>query len=162
MAVWFNWPGGVPATGEHRRHVLVLDFARAPDVDVSRFAIDMPRYVALARVENDGKTLRVALKANFTLHAEGRELALCRSVAAGLESGPPPLPADVLAVLLPPKKRARLRRRKRGEARGISDPKSGQPGMRSALAGMKLLRLVFDWSDPVLWVVRKDRCHHHL
>lgn len=157
----FSWPGGVPPQeAKIVANVLVIDFARAPEVDPARFALDLPRYVALARAENDGKTLRIALKANFTLNVQKAENSLYVDLLPpDWKSGPPPLPADVLARLAAAKeaREAAEAEAKEAEARGITDPKSSQPSMKIRVGRHDgYSRIVFDWSDPVLYkVVRK-------
>jgi len=157
----FSWPGGVPPQkASVVANVLVLEFDRAPEVDVSRFAIDMPRYVALARAENEGKVLRIALKANFTLNVLRAENSLYVDLLPpDWQGAPPPLPADVLARLAAAEeaKRAAEEEIRAAEALGVSNPKSQLPEVKLRVGRHEgYSRIVFDWNDPVLYeVVRK-------
>lgn len=152
----FAWPDGVPAHSESiTAGVLVVTFARPFAVDPGEFVRKMPDYVAMARQEADGKTLRLALKADYWLNARAAENALYVDLIPSSWTGdPPPLPADVLARLAAA---AETRKAAEAEARkaqelGITEPDAPRPGLvvRVGRHG-GFTRFVFDWNQPVLY-----------
>ena len=151
-----TWPGGVPAhkvavaTG-----VLVVTFDKPFAVDLNEFMRQMPDYVAMARQDNDGKTLRLALKFDYWTNVRQVENSLYVDLLPKSWAGaPPPLPADVLARIAAAKE---ARRKADEEARlnkqrGVVEPGAPSPGLSVRVARHDgMTRLVFDWNQPVLY-----------
>ena len=152
----FTFPGGLPShRASIKAGILVLEFGRGVEIDNDAFLREMPRYVALVRQSDDKRTLRVALTTDFTLDTKTAENAVYVDLLPpGWTGAPPPLPADVAARL-----EAAKRAKKEAEeaeiaakAQGIVEPEVPLPGLSvRAAARTGMTRLVFDWSQPVLY-----------
>lgn len=158
----FSWPGKMPAyKAEVVAGVLVLHFDEPFDVDLDNFMRMMPRYVALARQDDDHKSLRLALKAEFTTHTQLAEGKLYLDLLPDGWTGPAPaLPADVLARMAAAeelKKAAALEAAKEQE-NGVVAPVAEAPKIKVRVGRHDgFTRLVFDWNQPVLYaLVQKD------
>lgn len=152
----FKWPGAVPKHSETLSSgVLVVKFDKAFSVDLEEFTRQMPRVVALARQDPDGKTLRLGLKFDYWLNVREAENSLYVDLLPSNWSGPPPsLPADVLARVAAAEeaKQAAIAEEKEAREKGIVDPQAPVPAMSVRVAGHDgITRLVFDWNQPVLY-----------
>tara|TARA_R110000824_G_scaffold390760_20_gene588060 strand:+ start:15196 stop:18855 length:3660 start_codon:yes stop_codon:yes gene_type:complete len=151
-----NWPGGLPKHSETLSSgVLVIKFDKAFSVDLEEFARQMPRVVALARQDPDGKTLRLGLKFDYWLNVQEAENSLYVDLLPSNWSGPPPaLPADVIARVKAAEeaKQAAIAEEKDAREKGIVDPEAPMPALSVRVAGHDgITRLVFDWNQPVLY-----------
>ena len=151
-----TWPNGVPPHKEEIvSGVLVVSADRPFSTDLEEFVRRMPQYVAMARQDGDGKTLRVALKFDYWMNVQQAENSLYIDLLPRSWAGTPPsLPADVLARIaaakaakLKAEEEARLIREQ-----GIVEPNAPRPGLNVRLAKHDgVTRLVFDWNQPVLY-----------
>lgn len=158
----FDWPGQMPAyKADLRAGVLVLQFDEPFTLDLDDFMRRMPRYVALARQDADLKTLRVALKAEFTERTQVAEDKLYLDLLPETWVGSPPsLPADVLARMAAAedlKKEAALEAAQAKQA-GVVTPIADVPKLKVRVGRHEgFTRIVFDWNLPVLYaLVQKD------
>ena len=158
----FAFPQAVP---KHRVEVnagvLVLAFDRPIAVNLDAFVHQLPRYIATARQDDDGMTLRFSLKADFRADSKQAENALYVDLLPPQWTGAaPPLPADVVARVA-----AAAEARKKAEeaatvakAQGIVEPDVPLPDLAVRVGRHEgITRLVFDWNQPVVysWVQRQ-------
>lgn len=151
-----TWPGGVPPHAEAvTSGVLVVKFDKPFTTDLSEFMRQMPNYVAMARQDTDGRTLRLALKFDYWLNVQQAENSLYLDLLPNSWTGKaPPLPPEVSARLAAA---AEARKKAAEEARlvkerGIVDPGAPNPDLRVRVATHEgMTRLVFDWNQPVLY-----------
>ena len=153
-----SWPGGVPPHVEAiTSGVLVVKFDQPFATDLSEFMRQMPDYVAMARQDADGRTLRLALKFDYWLNVQQAENSIYLDLLPRSWAGKAPsLPADVLARIAA----AAAAKKKAAEAAklvkdlGIVDPGAPAPALRVRVAPHDgMTRLVFDWNQPVLYSV---------
>lgn len=152
----FTFAGGIP---KHRVEVnagvMVLAFDRAVAVNLDEFARQMPRYVATARQDGDGKTLRFALKADFWIDTKQAENSLYVDVMPPQWTGAaPPLPEDVRAraAAAAEAKKAAEEAKAVAKAQGVVEPEVPLPGLVVRTVRHEgITRLVFDWNRPVLY-----------
>ena len=152
----FNFPNGVPGyRASINAGILVLDFDKSVNADTEEFVRQMPRYVAMARQDEDKGAIRFALTTDFWLDTKQAENALYIDLMPPDWTGKPPaLPDEVIARLdaAKEKKRAAEEAELAAKAQGIEEPKEEKPALDvrvAARAGMT--RLVFDWNQPVLY-----------
>lgn len=153
-----TWPGGVPAHVEAvTSGVLVVKFDQPFTTDLSEFMRQMPNYVAMARQDADGKTLRLALKFDYWLNVQQAENSLYLDLLPNSWAGKaPPLPAEVLAHIAATSaaRKKAAEDAKRVKDLGIVDPGAPDPALRVRVARHDgMTRLVFDWNQPVLYSV---------
>ncbi|MBX3488406.1 hypothetical protein [Parvibaculum sp.] len=152
----FSFQGAVP---KHRIEinagVMVLAFDRAVSVNLDEFARQMPRFIATVRQDDDGKTLRFALKADFWSDAKQAEMSLYVDLMPSQWThAAPPLPAEVVARIAAAaaEKRAAEEAKAVAAAQGIVEPDVPLPGLDVRVARHEgISRLVFDWNQPVLY-----------
>ncbi|KAB7739092.1 hypothetical protein F2P47_13875 [Parvibaculum sedimenti] len=153
-----TWPGGVPAHVEAiTSGVLVVKFDQPFTTDLSEFMRQMPDYVAMARQDADGRTLRLALKFDYWLNVQQAESSLYLDLLPSSWAGKAPsLPADVLARIAAASaaKKKAAEDAKLVKDLGIVDPGAPAPALRVRVARHDgMTRLVFDWNQPVLYSV---------
>jgi hypothetical protein len=151
-----GWPGAVPAHQEALNSgVLVVKFDKPFSTDLDEFVRQMPGYVAIAKQDADGKTLRLALKFDYWLNVRQAENSLYIDLLPTSWTGaPPPLPADVLARIAAAReaKQKAEEEAKLIKQRGIVEPGAPKPGLSVRVATHDgITRLVFDWNQPVLY-----------
>lgn len=152
----FTFPEGIPGyRASINAGVLVLDFDKPFDANTEEFVRLMPRYVAMARQDENRKTIRLALTTDFWLDTKPAENSLYFDLMPPDWVGKaPPLPEDVLARLAAAKERKRAAEEAElaAKAQGIEEPEEEKPALDvrvAARAGMT--RLIFDWNLPVLY-----------
>ncbi|MEN6543703.1 hypothetical protein [Parvibaculum sp.] len=153
-----TWPGGVPGHVEAvTSGVLVVKFDEAFTTDLSEFMRQMPNYVAMARQDGDGRTLRLALKFDYWLNVQQAENSIYLDLLPRAWAGKAPgLPPDVLARLaaVSAAKKKAAEDAKLVKDMGIVDPGAPLPALRVRVARHDgMTRLVFDWNQPVLYSV---------
>ncbi len=149
----FQWPDAVKVDVQETNGVIVLKFARPFQARLEDLPQDLPNYIALARQDADGTTLRLALKFPFRTET----LTAANEVYVNLmpetwRKELPGLPADVLAR----EQAARLAAEQAEAARKaltmVALPdipvRSGSHDTYS--------RIVFDWPDDVDYKVARD------
>jgi tetratricopeptide (TPR) repeat protein len=121
--------------------VLVVAFGTSVNVDVARIARDLPAYVSIARVDPDGRGLRLALakpyRANLIEAGERAFIDLLPENWRGLLPGPPP---EVIAEM---SERLRVAEAQAREAARAAQQARPRLGLRSASLPT-LERLIFD------------------
>ena len=134
--------------------VLVVTFERPLEIDIDDLLRRMPRYLALVRMDGDDRTLRMAMKADFNIHAReaGHELYI-DLLAPGWAGDPPPLPAEVVGRI--------AREQRERQARAAQFAELGPQALeivedlpRVALRvgeQPSFTRLAFEWDRPVLY-----------
>src|SRR5690606_34412787 len=126
---------------------LSLEFDDTIDVILPDVAITMPDYLSVARVDPDGRGLRIGLRSGFTFNRiEAGEKLFIDLMPAGWQGMPPPLPQDIIierahrasdaAVLSEHDRKARMA--------AEMDPKVNVRVGRNAT----FLRVQFDWTVP--------------
>lgn len=147
------WPEAVEVEETVTNGVLVLEFSRPFEGRLSDLPVNMPNYVALARQDPSGKTMRIALKFPFRVET----LTAANEVYVNLvpdnwAKALPGLPQEVIA-----REEAAREAREKAEA------------ARRALAMAELVevpvrvgvhpsysRLVFDWPREVNYTVTRE------
>lgn len=135
--------------------ILVIGFDKPFNADLETFTRQMPRYVTMARLDGDRRTLRLALAADFWLDTKTAENSLYVDLMPPeWTAAAPPLPADVVNRIAA----ARDARRKAedaalaAKAQGIVEPGVPVPDLSvRVVARDGITRLVFDWNRPVLY-----------
>lgn len=149
----FQWPDAVTVDAQESNGVVVLKFGRAFEAALNDLPIQLPNYVALARQDADGSTLRLALKFPFRVEA----LTAANEVYVNLipensQRAFPGLPPEVL---------------QREQAARAAAEKAA--AAKKALALVELpdvpvrvgvhnsySRIVFDWPDDIDYKVSRD------
>ncbi|MAM94092.1 hypothetical protein [Parvibaculum sp.] len=152
----FTFPDGVPGyRASINAGILVLDFDKAVNADTDGFVRQMPRYIAMARRDEDKGTIRFALTTDFWLDTKQAENSLYVDLLPPDWTGKPPaLPAEVLARInaAREKRRAAEEAELAAKAQGIQEPKEEKPTLDVRVASRAgMTRLVFDWNQPVLY-----------
>ena len=128
-----------PTTIRIASNVLIVSFATPVRVDVRKIAAELPDYVSIARVDPDGRGMRLALarpyKANLIEAGDRAFIDLVPENWTGLLPGPPP---EVVAALA---ERLRLAEARARQAAGRPAP---MPALTLRAAGLPTLdRLSF-------------------
>lgn len=106
------WPDPVEVQQQATSGVLVLNFSRPFEARLDDLPLDMPNYVALARQDTSGRTLRIALKFPFTVETlTASNEVYVNLVPAARAAEMPGLPAEVVA-----RERAAAEAREKAEA----------------------------------------------
>lgn len=152
----FTFPDGVPGyRASINAGILVLDFDKSVNADTGDFVRQMPRYIAMARRDEDKSAIRFALTTDFWLDTKQAENSLYVDLLPPDWTGKPPaLPAEVLARIdaAREKKRAAEEAELAAKAQGIQEPKDEKPTLDVRVASRAgMTRLVFDWNQPVLY-----------
>lgn len=134
--------------------VLVVTFERPLEIDIDDLLRRMPRYLALVRMDGDDRTLRMAMKADFNIHAReaGHELYI-DLLAPGWAGDPPPLPAEALARIAKEERERQARAAQFAEL-GPQALEIVEDLPRVALRvgeQPSFTRLAFEWDRPVLY-----------
>jgi len=135
-------------------NVLVLRFEEAFKADLSELMSSMPRYIALVREDADGKTLRLAMKAQFrvNIHEAGNEVYV-DLLPPNWRAAPPPLP-DAVMARLEAERKAVAEAKAEKEGNGPLDIPEPKPDLALRVGEHgDFTRLVFDWAQPVLYNV---------
>jgi len=149
----FEWPEPVEVSAQETSGVIVLKFARPFAASLNDLPSDLPNFVALARQDADGRTLRLALKFPFRVQTltAGNEVYV-NLVPDAWQTAMPGLPAEVVE-----REKAAQEAVARAEA------------ARRALALLELpdvpvrvgvhdsySRIVFEWPEDVQYKVTRD------
>ncbi|MEQ9146371.1 MAG: tetratricopeptide repeat protein [Parvibaculaceae bacterium] len=134
--------------------VLVVTFDRPFDIDADELLRRMPRYLALIRSDADGKTVRLAMKADFKLHTReaGHELYV-DLLPPSWTGTPPPLPQATIARLAAEKaERERLLALVEERGKGALEIEENPPSLALRIGKRPgSTRLAFEWDRPVLY-----------
>lgn len=133
-------------------NVLVLTFDEPFDVDMKGLLRQMPSYLALVRRDLDGKTLRLAMKANYQINTQEAGSDLYLDLLPADWKGPlPGLPEKVVAALAERETALQLAAEEKIDSLEIAEPNQ-QLDMRIG-EHENFTRLVFDWGQPVLYTM---------
>jgi hypothetical protein len=127
--------------------VLSIEFAEPVEVLLPDVATTMPNYLSVARIDPDGRGLRVGLKSAFNFNRiEAGEKLFVDLMPADWQGMPPPLPQDIIDELAERARVAAIEAERNRKARLAAelDPKVNVRVGRNAT----FLRLQFDWSVP--------------
>jgi len=128
--------------------IFVLSFDQPVEADVSAIPTDLPEYIGLARLDPDGRAIRMALNRtyNVNLMEAGDELYI-DILPPDWKGHPPPLPTHVIKALS--RLAAIAERETREKARQIEAAKD-PPTLEIRLSSQPTFtRLIFDWSKFV-------------
>jgi len=149
----FAWPNAVGVEATESNGVVVLSFERPFDAALNDLPIELPNYVALARQDADGKTLRLALKFPFRVEAlTASNEVYVNLIPENSQAGFPGLPREVVER----EKAARAAVEKAEAARRALElvdlPEVPvRVGVHNSYS-----RIVFDWPDEVDYKVSRD------
>ena len=149
----FQWPDAVTVEAQESNGVVVLKFARPFQASLNDLPIELPNYVALARQDADGSTLRLALKFPFRVEA----LTAANEVYVNLipensRSGFPGLPPEVLQREQAARAAAEKAEAARRALALVALPDVPvRVGVHNSYS-----RIVFDWDDEIDYKVSRD------
>lgn len=149
----FQWPDAVTVEAQESNGVVVLKFGRQFQAVLNDLPIQLPNYVALARQDADGSTLRLALKFPFRVEA----LTAANEVYVNLipENSArafPGLPPEVLQR----EQAARAAAEKAAAAqRALALVELPDVPVRVGVHN-SYSRIVFDWDDDIQYKVSRD------
>ncbi len=127
--------------------VLSIEFDNPVEVILPDVAVTMPDYLSVARVDPDGRGLRIGLRSGFTFNRiEAGEKLFIDLMPAGWQGMPPPLPQEIIDQLAERARIAAIQAEQDRKARMAAelDPKVNLRVGRNAT----FLRLQFDWTVP--------------
>lgn len=127
--------------------VLSLEFDNPIEVVLPDVAVTMPNYLSVARIDPDGRGLRLGLRSGFTFNRiEAGEQLFIDLMPPGWQGMPPALPQDVIDKLAERARIAAIAAEQDRKARMTAelDPKVTLRVGRNAT----FLRAQFDWTVP--------------
>ncbi len=127
--------------------VLSIEFENPVQILLPDVAITMPNYLSMARLDPDGRGLRLALKSGFNFNRiEAGEKLFVDLMPTSWQGMPPALPQDIIDELAERARQAAITAERERKARMAAelDPKVDVRVGRNAT----FLRLQFDWNVP--------------
>lgn len=127
--------------------VLSLQFDDPVDILLPDVGLTMPNYLTIARVDPDGRGLRIGLRSSFNFNRiDAGEQLYIDLMPPSWQGMPPPLPQDVIDKLAERARQAAIRAERDRKARMAAelDPRVDIRVGQNAT----FLRLQFDWSVP--------------
>ncbi|ODT68212.1 MAG: hypothetical protein ABS75_21355 [Pelagibacterium sp. SCN 63-23] len=127
--------------------VLSLEFDEQVDMVLPDVATTMPNYLSVARLDPDGRGLRIGLKSGFNFNRiEAGEKLFIDLLPPSWQGMPPPLPQDIIDALAERARLAAIQAERDRKARMAAelDPKVDVRVGRNAT----FLRVQFDWTMP--------------
>ncbi|NMA98023.1 MAG: tetratricopeptide repeat protein [Phyllobacteriaceae bacterium] len=127
--------------------VLSLEFDEEVSIVLPDVGLTMPNYLSVARVDPDGRGLRIGLRSGFNFNrVEAGEQLFIDLMPTTWQGMPPPLPQEVIDELAERARMAAIKAERDRKARMAAelDPKVDIRVGRNAT----FLRLQFDWSVP--------------
>lgn len=127
--------------------VLSIEFDSAVEVLLPDVGSAMPGYLSVARLDPDGRGLRIGLRSGFNFNRiEAGEKLFIDLLPQGWQGMPPPLPQDVIDDLAERARVAAIRAERERKARMVEerDPRVDVRVGRNAT----FLRVQFDWTMP--------------
>jgi tetratricopeptide (TPR) repeat protein len=127
--------------------VLSLEFADQVSVLLPDVGLTMPDYLSAARVDPDGRGLRIGLRSAFKFNRiEAGEKLFIDLLPTSWQGMPPTLPQDVIDELAERARLAAIRAEQERKAAGVAelDPRASVRIGRNPT----FLRLQFDWTVP--------------
>ncbi len=152
----FDFDDEVVAKARVLNSVLVVEFDQAVTLDVNKLSQQLPGYVSVARVDPDGRSVRVALNDRFRADIKiVGERVFLDLLSPRWKGAPPPLPPDVIQELVRRARRAedKLRRMTREQERkgnrAIELKIGNAPQFRRAIFTMP-------YPEPVTFTINDD------
>ncbi len=141
-------PTAQKTTARIANGVLVIGFSEPVDISVDRIIRELPSYVSVARVDPDGRGMRLALTRTFRVnHLEAAEKVFVDLIPENWQGLLPSLPADVVEDLA---RRARAAEALARDARRFAE----QPAVREVTVRTASLptlsRIVFELPSQVV------------
>ncbi len=127
--------------------VLSVEFANPVEILLPDVAVTMPNYLSMARVDPDGRGLRLALKSGFNFNRiEAGEKLFVDLMPVTWQGMPPALPQEIIDELAERARLAAIKAERDRKARLAAElePKVEVRVGRNAT----FMRLQFDWSVP--------------
>jgi tetratricopeptide (TPR) repeat protein len=127
--------------------VLSIEFENPVEVLLPDVAVTMPNYLSMARVDPDGRGLRLALRSGFNFNRiEAGEKLFVDLMPTTWQGMPPALPQDIIDELAERARLAAIKAERDRKARMAAelDPQVNVRIGRNAT----FLRLQFDWTVP--------------
>jgi hypothetical protein len=127
--------------------VLSVEFESPVDILLPDVAVTMPNYLSMARIDPDGRGLRLALKQGFNFNRiEAGEKLFVDLMPTTWQGMPPALPQDIIDELAERARQAAIKAERDRKARMAAelDPEVDVRIGRNPT----FLRLQFDWSVP--------------
>ena len=127
--------------------VLSIQFDNPVDILLPDVGLTMPNYLTIARVDPDGRGLRIGLRSSFNFNRiDAGEQLYIDLLPPTWQGMPPPLPQDVIDKLAERARQAAIRAERDRKARMAAelDPKVNIRVGQNAT----FLRLQFDWTVP--------------
>jgi hypothetical protein len=127
--------------------VLSLEFTDEISVILPDIGVTLPEYVSVARVDPNGKGLRLGLRSAFNFNRmEAGEQLFIDLLPQDWQGMPPPLPPEVIAELADRARLAAIRAERDRKARYVAelDPKANVRVGRNPT----FMRVQFDWTVP--------------
>ncbi len=128
-------------------NVLSIVFENPVDVLLPDVGLTMPNYLSIARVDPDGRGLRIGLKTSFNFNRiEAGEQLYIDLLPLTWQGMPPPLPQDVIEELAERARQAAIRAERDRKARMAAELEP----MVNVRVGQNatFLRVQFDWTVP--------------
>jgi len=128
-------------------NVLSIVFENPVDVLLPDVGLTMPNYLSIARVDPDGRGLRIGLKTSFNFNRiEAGEQLYVDLLPLTWQGMPPPLPQDVIEELAERARQAAIRAERDRKARMAAELEP----MVNVRVGQNatFLRVQFDWTVP--------------
>ncbi|MBJ3783931.1 hypothetical protein [Devosia sediminis] len=127
--------------------VLSVEFESPVEILLPDVAVTMPNYLSMARVDPDGRGLRLALKSGFNFNRiEAGEKLFVDLMPTTWQGMPPALPQDIIDELAERARQAAIKAERDRKAKMAAelDPQVAVRIGRNAT----FLRLQFDWTVP--------------
>ncbi len=129
--------------------VLSLEFEEQVSIILPDVAITVPNYLSVARVDPDGRGLRIGLRSSFTFNRiEAAEKLFIDLLPPDWQGNPPPLPQEIIDQLA---ERARLAAIRAEQERRYSMAAELKPEANLRVGrNATFMRVQFDWTIPTL------------
>ena len=149
----FQWPAPVKVETQEAHGVVVLTFDRPFRAQLEKLPLELPNYVALARQDADGTTLRLAMKFPFRFEALSADNEVVVNLVPDAWQQPMPgLPREIVERQNAERDAAeKLTAAKRALALVELPDVPVRVGVQNAYS-----RLVFGWPDDVDYKVVRD------
>ena len=127
--------------------VLSLEFEEPVDILLPDVAVTMPNYLSMARIDPDGRGLRLALKSGFNFNRiEAGEKLFVDLMPTTWQGMPPALPQDIIDELAERARQAAIKAERDRKAQMAAELK---PVVNVRVGrNATFLRVQFDWTVP--------------
>ena len=127
--------------------VLSVEFEDPVDILLPDVAVTMPNYLSMARIDPDGRGLRLALKDGFNFNRiEAGEKLFVDLMPTTWQGMPPALPQDIIDELAERARQAAIKAERERKARMAAEL---NPAVNVRVGrNATFLRVQFDWSVP--------------